>query len=172
MRRFRAKNILMFILGMLTFAVGSFIVTTFIIVERPVKEGIIEDWDQICFWPDADGFYLSISPRGCYSSSCTRPKLQTSTAMVDVQKRAIQLEARFVLQKTSRFPLPCTEDCSGGTVQFKLDQLLPNEYEVWFKDERVGNLNIFSGRPTPRQCFESTLSNSGFNVGYLSEERR
>ena len=146
---------LIFILGMLTFAVGFVIVTAFSLVERPVKDGIIEDWDQICFWPDVDGIYLAISPRGCYSSSCTRPKLQTGTAIIDVQNREIQLEARFVLLKTSRFSLPCTEDCSGGTVQFKLDHLLPNEYEVWFKDERVGDLNIFSGRPTPRQCFEN-----------------
>jgi hypothetical protein len=151
----RARYILMLILGMLTFAVGTFFVTTFILVERPVQEGAIENWDQICFWPDLDGIYLAISPRGCFSTSCTRPKLQTGTAIVDIQNREIQLEARFVLVRTSRFPLPCLENCSGGTVQFKLGPLLPNEYEVWFKGKRVGDLTVFSGRPTPRQCFEN-----------------
>ena len=155
MARYRAKNILVFILGMLTFAVGSLIVNTFLIVERPFRDGIVEDWDRICFWPDVDGLYLAISPRGCYSTTCTSAKLQTSTAVVDLQNQKIQLEARFVLAKTSRFPLPCIENCSGGTVQFKLDQLIPNDYEVWFRDKRVGDLKIFSGRPAPPQCFEN-----------------
>ena len=150
------RSIFAFILGMLTFAVGYFFVSTFIIVERPMKDGIIEDWGQICFWSDLDGLYADISPKGCYSTSCTRTKLQTGTAVVDVQNRKVQLEARFVLVKTSRFPLPCIDNCEGGgIVQFKLDPLIPNDYEVWFKDEYVGELMIFSGRPTPRQCFEN-----------------
>lgn len=157
MARLRGRNIFMFILGMLTFAVGSFIVTTFFIVERPVRDGIIEDWGRICFWPDQDGLYAAVSPKGCYSFSCTRPKLQVGTAILDLQNDKIQIETRFVLAKTSRFPLPCTEDCSGGgTIQFKLNHLIPHDYEVWFRDERVGDLKIFSGRPTPRQCFENT----------------
>jgi len=157
MSRIRANQIIVFILGMLTFAVGSFIVTTFFLVERPLKDGIVEDWERICFWVGEDGLSAAVSPKGCYSSSCTRPKLQTGTAIVDLQNNRIQLETRFVLAKTSRFPLPCTEDCSGGgTVQFKLDNLVPNDYEVWFKRDKVGDLMIFSGRPTPRQCFENT----------------
>jgi hypothetical protein len=152
----QGKSICVFILGMLTFAVGYFFVSTFIIVEKPTKDGIIEDWGQICFWSDADGLYASISPKGCYSTSCTSPKLQAGTAIVDVQNQKIQLEARFVHVKTSRFPLPCTDNCSGGgVVQFKLEPLLPNDYEVRFEDEKVGDLMIFSGRPTPRQCFEN-----------------
>ena len=151
---FRGRSIFIFILGMLTFAVGYFILTTFIFVERPDQSGIIEDWDQICFWQDRDGIYVMISPKGCYSTSCTSPKLQTSTAIVDLQNQEIKLDGRFVIAKTSRFPLPCAENCLGGNVQFKLDQLIPNDYEVWFRDEKVGDLNVFSGRPTPRQCFE------------------
>ena len=152
----RAKFVIIFILGMLTLAVGSFLVSTFIFVERPTKNGIVEDWGQICFWPDVDGLYASISPKGCYSTTCTRPTLQTGTAIVDVQNRKIQLEARFVIVKTSRFPLPCIDNCfGGGLVQFKLDPLIPNDYEVWFGDLKVGDLMLFSGRPTPRQCFEN-----------------
>ncbi len=156
MKHLRLKNILVFILGMLTFAIGSFIVNSFFLVERPVKDGIIEDWEQICFWPDESGIYTTVSPKGCYSTSCTRPKLQAGTAIVDVQDNKIQLEARFVLVEASRFPLPCIENCSGGgNVQFILGDLIPNDYEVWFRDEKVGELMIFSGRPTPRQCFEN-----------------
>ncbi len=152
----KLKNILVFFLGMTTFAIGSFIVSTFIFVERPTMDGIIEDWGQICFWPDVGGIYAAVSPKGCFSTSCTRPTLRAGTAIVDKQEYKIQLETRFVLVETSRFPLPCTENCAGGgTVTFVLDDLIPNNYEVWFRDEKVGELMIFSGRPTPRQCFEN-----------------
>ena len=154
MPKLRASHAFVFILGMLTFAVGSWLLSTFIFVERPVKDGMIEDWDQICFWQDQDGIYATISPMGCYSTSCTNPKLQTSTAIVDLENQEIQLDARFVLVETSRFPLPCIENCVGGDLQFKLDQLIPNDYQVWFRKDKVGEIKIFSGRPTPRQCFE------------------
>lgn len=153
----KLKSVLIFILGMLTFAVGSFIVSTFFIVERPAKDGIIEDWERICFWPDVGGIYAAVSPAGCYSTSCTRPKLQAGTAIVDRQNHKIELETRFVLVEASSFPLPCTKDCyGGGEVQFELGELMPYDYEVWFRGEKVGTLMIFSGRPTPRQCYERT----------------
>lgn len=154
MARLKARNILVFILGMLTFAMGSWFLSTFILVDRPTREGVIEDWDQICFWQEQDGIYVAISPQGCYSSSCTRAQLQTSTAVVDLQNQKIQFDARFVLIKTSRFPLPCTENCLGGNVQFKLDDLVPNDYQVWFRQDKVGEVKIFSGRPTSQQCFD------------------
>lgn len=153
----RVKSIIIFILGMLTFAIGSFVFSTFILVERPRNGGIIEDWERICFWPDEGGVYAAISPKGCFSTTCTKPILQSGTAIVNVQKNEIQLESRFVLVETSRFPLPCTDNCAGGgTVQFNLGDLIPNNYDVWFRDEKVGELKIFSGIPTPQQCFENT----------------
>ncbi len=156
MTRFKGKTIFVFVLGMVTFAVGYFIVKPFVIVERPTINGLIQDWERICFWLDDGSLYADVSPKGCYSTTCTAPKLQAGTAIVDVQNLKIRLEARFILEKTSRFPLPCTENCAGGgTVQFKLDQLIPNDYEILYRDEKVGTLNIFSGRPTPRQCFEN-----------------
>jgi hypothetical protein len=161
MNRRVLKQVLVFILGMLTFAVVYFIVTTFIIVERPTMEGIIEDWERICFWPDEGGIYAAVSPRGCFSTTCTRPVLKEGTATIDHQSREIQLETRFVLTETSRFPLPCIENCAGGgTVQFVLKDLIPNDYDIWFRDEKVGTLMVFSGRPTPRQCFESSPEDS------------
>ena len=118
--------------------------------------GIIEEWERICFWPDTDGITAAVSPKGCYSTSCTRPKLQTGTAIVDKQAYKIHIKTRFVLVDTSRFPLPCSENCAGGgTVQLKLGDLIPNDYEVWFRDKKVGEIMIFSGKPTPRQCLEN-----------------
>jgi hypothetical protein len=141
---------------MATFAIGSFIVSTFIFVERPTPAGIIYDYERICFWPDVDGITAAVSPKGCYSTTCTRPMYQAGTSIIDIQEYKIQLETRFVLVEASRFPLPCTENCAGGgTVQFNLGDLIPNKYEVWFRDEKVGDLDIFSGLPTPRQCFEN-----------------
>jgi hypothetical protein len=162
MKSQRLKIMLVFILGMLTFALGSFIVSTFIFVERPTMKGVIEDWELICFWPDVGGIHVAISPKGCYSTTCTRPKVQAGTAIVDRQQQRIQLETRFVLVETSRFPLPCMDNCTGGgTIQFVLEDLLPYKYDVWFRDERVGELMIFSGRPTPRQCFENISAETG-----------
>ena len=69
MSKYRVKQIIIFILGMLTFAVGSWIFSTFIFIDRPDREGIIEDWDQICIWQDQDGIYVTISPQGCFSTT-------------------------------------------------------------------------------------------------------
>jgi hypothetical protein len=141
---------------MLTFALAAFIVTIFWPITRPEKDGIVEDWEQICLWQDVDGINLTVSPRGCYSTTCTQIKQQTGTAVIDLQEQEIHLDTRFVLLETSRFPLPCTENCSGGgRVQFKFDQLVPNDYTLWFSEQKVGEAHIFSGRTTPRQCFEN-----------------
>jgi len=139
---------------MLTFALVAWIVWAFFLVEHPEKQGIIEDWDQICVWQDQDGIYFSISPQGCFSSNCTIVGLQTSSAVVDLQNRVIEIDARFVLTKISRSLLHCMRNCTGGNVQLKLSGLIPNDYQLRFREERVGELKIFSGRPTPHQCFE------------------
>jgi hypothetical protein len=158
MKYLKLKNMLIFLLGMVTFAVGSFILSTLIFVERPMPAGIIYDYERICFWPDMDGITAAVSPRGCYSTSCTSPKFQAGTAIVDQQEYKIQLQTRFILVETSRFPLPCAENCAGGgTVQFHLGNLIPNRYEVWFRDKKVGDIDIYSGLPTPNQCFENVF---------------
>lgn len=156
MKYLRWRSIWVFILGMLTFAVGWFIISTFMIVERPSPEGMIEDWGQICFWAHEGDMYATVSPKGCYSPTCTRPTLQEGTAVLDKKEYIIELETRFVIAETSRFPLPCVEDCAGGgQVNFNLGALIPNAYEVRFRDEKVGQMQVYSGRPTPRQCFEN-----------------
>jgi hypothetical protein len=152
----KLKFAVLFMLGILIGAVGVYFIKTFFPVNRPEKGSVVEDWGEICVWQDVDGIYLSMSPRGCYSPTCTQTIQQTGTAVLDLQNQAIHLTARFVLQETSRFPLPCVDNCAGGgNVLLKLDQLLPNTYTLWFLDQEVGEVNIFSGRVTPRQCFQN-----------------
>ena len=157
MKRQTLTYILVFILGMVVFAVGYFLVKTFLFPERPQPAAVIEDWGKICFWPGEQGMLADVAPNGCYSSTCTWPRVQAGSAVVDIQEARIDLKARFVLEEPSPFLLPCSEDCAGGgTVQFQLGALLPNRYTVWFCGQPVGEVNVYSGRPTPRQCFENT----------------
>ncbi|UCD98777.1 MAG: hypothetical protein JSV42_17820 [Chloroflexota bacterium] len=157
MKRFPWKSFGIFLLGMLTLAVGLISVNVFFGLRRPTPEGIIEDWGSICFWYSDDGsMRSSISPRGCFSTTCTRQISQVGTALIEQDAFKIHLDSTFVLAETSRFPLPCTENCSGGgSIDFNLGVLQVGKYDVWFEDEPVGNLNIFSGLPTPRQCFDN-----------------
>ena len=157
MKRMRWKNILIFILGMLTFAVGWGLLTIFGGLRKPIPQGIIEDWGSICFRSEElSGMNAAVSPLGCYSSTCTRPVLQAGTSILDQENYEIRFETTFVLAGSSRFPLPCTEDCSGGgTLNFELGQLAVGDYDVWFRDEKIGDMMVFSGLPTPDQCFEN-----------------
>lgn len=157
MKRPKIKSCIVFILGMLAFPIGWFFVSTFVFVKRPKPPEIVEDWKRICFWSDEGGIMASVSPKGCYSPTCTRPTMQSGTAVVDAQNYQIQIETRFSLDETSRFPLPCVESCEGGgTILFNLGPLVPNDYDVLFRGKEVGKLMVFSGRVTPRQCFENT----------------
>ena len=154
MMKFRCRAMIWFGLGMLTFALGAFIFNSFFPLLRPEQGGIIDDWGEICVYQDVDGINLTISPKGCTSSTCTQIDQQVGIMVVDLQDRKISVDARFVLLETSRFPLPCTENCLGGErIRFVLSNLIPNDYMLWFGDQRVGEMSIFSGRSTPRQCF-------------------
>ncbi len=157
MKRVRWKYILVFILGMLTLAIGYFLLSVFGGFRRPSPAGIDDDYGSICFWYDDQGsMQASVSPKGCYSTTCTRQVSQTGSAVLDQDSFQIFIDARFVLAETSRWPLPCTENCSGGgTVYFELGPLKVGQYEVWYGDEIAGKLNVYSGLPTPRQCIEN-----------------
>lgn len=157
MKRIHWRSIWIFLLGMLTLAVGYFLVTVFGGLRKPTREGIVEDWDTICFWYSDQGtMFANISPLGCYSSTCTLPISQTGTALLDQDQYQIHLDSRFVLTETSRFPLPCIDNCAGGgSVYLDLGELQVGKYAVFFKGEPVGDLNVFSGLPTPQQCFEN-----------------
>ena len=158
MKQNRWKYILVFVLGMLTLASGYLLLSVFGGLRRPTSLGTNEDYEEICFWYDDQGsMQASVSPKGCYSTTCTRRVSQAGSTVINQDQFQISIKSRFVLAETSRFPLPCTENCSGGgTVHFDLGSLQVGQYEVFYGDEIAGELNVFSGLPTPRQCINNT----------------
>lgn len=158
MKRVRWKYVFIFILGMLIIAFGFVLFNVFQGFSRPIPMGIVEDYGSICFWYDDQGsMQAAVSPLGCYSTTCTRQVSQVGSAVLNQDRFQIHIESTFVLAETSRFPLPCTENCSGGgTVHFDLGQLQVGQYEVWYGDEIAGELNVYSGLPTPKQCIENS----------------
>jgi len=157
MKSVHIKYMLMFFLGAITLAIGYLLATIFGGIRRPAPMDIVEDYREMCFWYDEQGtMQVSISPLGCFSPTCTRTVSQSGTALVDQDQFRILLEAEFMLAETSRFPLPCVENCSGGgSLQLDLGELQVGRYEVWYGNEQAGALDIFSGLPTPRQCIEN-----------------
>jgi hypothetical protein len=152
----RIKTLFTFALGMLTFALIAFIVKISFFTPRPEKARGIEDWEQICLWQEQDDIYLTVSPKGCYSTTCTQIKHQTGTAVLNSEKREIHLAAQSILLETSSFPFPCAKNCfGGGWVQFKFDHLIPGNYTLWFLDQKVGKVDLFLENPTPHQCFDN-----------------
>jgi hypothetical protein len=157
MKHQNLKYALTFLLGMLTLAVGYLLVSVFGGLRRPTPLGTIEDYEAICFrYDDQGSIQASISPKGCYSTSCTRQVSQAGSAVINQDQFHISFKSRFVLAETSRFLLPCTENCAGGgTIHFDLGPLQVGQYEVFYGDEFAGELKVFSGLPTPRQCIEN-----------------
>lgn len=126
-------------------------------IRKPTPMELVEDYGMICFWIDDQGkMQSSVSPKGCFSPTCTRIVSQSGSAVVDGLRKEINFVTSFSLVETSRFPLPCVENCSGGgMIQLDLGELSVGTYGIFFRGDRVGELNIFSGLPTPRQCFEN-----------------
>jgi hypothetical protein len=150
------KYLLVFLSGMLALAIVYILFTIFGGFGRPQPPGIVEEYGSICFWySDQGSMQVAVTPYGCYSPTCTRPVSQTGSAVVFQDQYQIQIDTVFNLVETNRFPLPCVESCSGGgQVVFDLGALQVGEYQVFHQGEAVGSLNVFSGLPTPRQCFE------------------
>jgi hypothetical protein len=157
MRRIYFKYALIFLLGMFTLAIGYLVLVVFGGIRRPTPLEVVEDYGMICFWNDDQGkMQASISPKGCFSPTCTRIVNQSGSAVIDKQRYEINFFTSVSLVETSRFLLPCVESCSGGgLVQLDLGELPVGQYDILFRDDRVGELNIFSGLPTPRQCIEN-----------------
>jgi hypothetical protein len=154
MKAVNRKTVVVFVLGMLTFAVGAVLYTVFLNVRRPEPAIIVENRGEICFQVDDVGEMIaSVSPEGCFSPGCTHQIQTVGRVTVDRWGFELNFETRFVLAETSRFPFPCIDDCfGGGTINFNLGMLDVGDYSVWLGDENVGNLMVFSGLPTPRQC--------------------
>jgi hypothetical protein len=154
MRTVNRKTVVVFVLGMLTFAVGAVLFTVFLNPRRPEPPMVIENRGEICFQVDDDGDMIAaVSPEGCFSPGCTRQIQTVGKAVVDRWDFELSFETRFLLAETSRFPFPCIDECSGGgTIVFNLGMLDVGDYSVWLGDENIGKLMVFSGLPTPRQC--------------------
>lgn len=157
MKRTWFKNLMIFLLGMLTLAIGAVLFTVFGFGRRPSPAGSVENRGEICFQPGDTGHMLvRVNPEGCFSPNCSRPTLLEGTAILDRDRWELRFDTHFVIAETSRFPFPCSEDCTGGhTIHFDLGVLDVGDYAVWVGDERVGDLMVFSGLPTPDQCFQT-----------------
>ena len=154
MKPLNRKTILVFILGMLIFAVGAVLYTVFLNPRRPEPPIIVENLGEICFWVDDVGDMIaSVSPEGCFSPGCTQQVQKVGRVVVDRWNFELHFETRFVLAETSRFPFPCIDECvGGGTINLHLGMLDVGDYSVRLGDENIGKLMVFSGLPTPRQC--------------------
>ena len=155
MRRLNRRNIGIFSLGMLVCAAGMLIYSLFVKVRRPEPVVSIENRGEICFQVDDHGDMIaSVAPEGCFSTTCTRQIQRVGKAVVDSRGFEIRFETRFLLAETSSFPLPCVENCmGGGTIEFNLGMLEVGDHDVWHGNEYLGKLKVFSGLPTPPQCF-------------------
>jgi hypothetical protein len=160
MNRIYFEYALVFLLGMFTLAIGYLVLVVFGGIRKPTPMEVVEDYGMICFWSGDQGhLQASVSPKGCFSPTCTRAISQSGSAVVDEQRYEIHFVTSFSLVKTSRFLLPCVENCSGaGLIQLDLGELPVGQYDILFRDERIGELNIYSGLPTPRQCIENEAS--------------
>jgi hypothetical protein len=155
MKFLKRKNIICFVIGMLTFGVAVILYSIFIGVKTPEPGVTVENQGEICFWVDENGDMIaSVSPEGCFSTTCTRQVQKVGKAVIDDRDFGLRFETRFVLAEASRFPLPCTDNCSGGgRIDFDLGLLEVGDYLVWHGEEKIGTLMVFSGLPTPKQCF-------------------
>ena len=155
MKSVNRKHVIVFMLGMLTFAIFMLVYSLFGKARRPEPLLVVENHGEICFQVDDHGDMIaSVSPEGCFSTSCTRQVQTTGKVMVDRRDFEIRFETRFMLAETSRFPFPCIENCmGGGTIDFNLGVLEVGDHLLWLGDVSLGKLKVFSGLPTPRQCF-------------------
>jgi hypothetical protein len=132
--------------------------TTFV-SPLPNNVVIIQNEGYICFHEienslEARGYFI---PKGCFSSSCTRPIRQTIDIMVDTAQFAIRFNTLFVLidpyaaQGKPRGSYACTDDCGGaGSIQFDIGDLERGTYSVWLGERNLGQIsfppNIITGR--------------------------
>lgn len=174
MKAVNRKTVIVFVLGMLTFAVGAVLYTVFLNPRRPEPPITVENRGEICFWIDDEGDMIaSVSPEGCFSPGCTHQAQKVGRVIVDKWNFKLSFETTFVLTETSRFPFPCIDDCSGGgTINFNLGMLDVGDYSVWLGNENIGKLMVFSGLPTPRQCLPEQPIGCVIRTGLRTLRRR
>ncbi|GEM_PF-1947480 len=141
---------------------GSTSTTTFV-SPLPSDAIVVENEGRICFHEfenslEVQGYFV---PRGCFSSSCTRPIQQTVHIQVDTAQFALRFNTRFVLidpyaaQGKTRGSYRCTEDCDGaGSIQFEIGDLERGTYSVWLGERNLGQISFPPDTITGRDiCF-------------------
>ncbi len=124
---------------------------------------VIQNEGYICFHEFENSLEVRgyFNPKGCFSSSCTRPIQQTVDIKVDTTRFAIQFNTLFVLidpyavQGKPRGSYVCTEDCGGaGSVQFDIGDLERGTYSVWLGERNLGQISFPPDTITRRDiCF-------------------
>ena len=110
---------------------------------------VIENQGWVCFNEyDAGTSALrgTFRPKGCYSSSCTRPLEQKVDVALDGNRSEIRFRTHFTLLDTTvREPEPrsCTADCDGGgRIPFEVSDVKAQSYSVWIGDRNFGTIQV------------------------------
>jgi hypothetical protein len=123
----------------------------------------IQNEGYLCFSEYADallarGYFI---PKGCFSSSCTRPIQQSIDIKVDTASFAIRFNTLFVVidpfaaQRLQRGSYACTEDCGGaGIIKFEIGDVERGNYTVWLGERNLGRISFPPETITGRDsCF-------------------
>lgn len=129
----------------------------------PSNAIVIQNEGYICFREfenslEVQGYFI---PKGCFSSSCTRPIQQTVDIKIDTAQFALRFDTLFVLidpyaaQGKPRGSYACTEDCGGaGSIQFEIGDLERGTYSVWLGERNLGQISFPPSTITGRDvCF-------------------
>lgn len=107
---------------------------------QPDSAIILENEGYICFEEyenslEVRGFFI---PKGCFSSTCTRPIQQDIGIQVDTTNMQFRFDTRFVLidpYAASGKPggsYECSADCDGaGRIQFEIGDVDRGTYTIW-----------------------------------------
>ena len=119
----------------------------------PVPTGavVVQNEGYVCFDEFEDSLEVSgyFIPKGCFSSSCTRPVQQFVDIQVDTTQFVIRLSTRFVLvnpyavQGMPRGSYGCTADCGGaGSIRFEIGDVERGIYSVWLGERNLGQISF------------------------------
>lgn len=112
----------------------------------PDEAVVVKNEGRVCFEEFDNSLELRghFSPKGCFSSSCTRPIEQSFVVRVDTEQYTIRLYANFVLvDPYGSEPHRCTADCGGaGGIDFDIGDVERGTYSIWLGEMRLGELTV------------------------------
>jgi hypothetical protein len=123
-----------------------------------IKRTRIEDAGQVCFMggPNSVAVRGSFAPRGCYSTSASRPLEQTLSLKVDPDQLRIEFHTSFLIE--TMLGVIQTTDCSSeGTISFNVGEVDAGVYSIWIGNRNVGKLSLPSTGGTDDRCFGERL---------------